>query len=617
MCRKLLILVIFVVLTTPAFAQLVDTAWVRRYNGPGNGRDDAYAIAIDDSGNVCVTGNSFGLTSPDYVTIKYDPSGDERWVKRYNGPENSGDYAYAVAMDGSGNVFVTGMSIGSGTAGDYATIKHYSNGDTAWTRRYDGPGNGWDYARAIAVDDSGNVYVTGMSIANGTGPDYATIKYDSSGNELWVRRYNGPGDGWDYARAIAVDGSGNLLVTGYSVGNGTSCDYATIKYYPNGDVVPGWPKRYNGPGNDYDYARALAVDGSGNVYITGDSWGSGTAFDYATIKYDSSGNELWVERYDGSANNVDYANAITVDGSGNVYVTGQSRSSGMDFDYVTIKYYPNGDVASGWPKTYNGSGNWNDHANAIATDGSGNVYVTGLSLGTWTWYDYTTIRYDSSGNELWVRSDNGQGNFGDYACAIAVDGSDNVYVTGYSHGRISYDYATIRYYQREHNDPPGPFSLLLPPNKALTPRGVRFDWENATDPDPWDRVGYDLYLSTSYRFPLDSTTIDSDLTISEHTKILDYGTYYWKVIAKDNFGAERESDQIHYFMVTGIHLGDFNGDGSVEIGDVVFCINYLYTSGPAPHPLEVGDCNCDDVVDVGDVVYLINYLFKGGPPPGC
>lgn len=170
------------------------------------------------------------------------------------------------------------------------------------------------------------------------------------------------------------------------------------------------------------------------------------------------------------------------------------------------------------------------------------------------------------------------------------------------------------------NDPPDPFCLLFPPKKAFTPRVVRFDWETATDPNVFDQVKYDLYVSTSYHFPPDQTTIDSDLTISEHIKRLDYDTYYWKVKAKDNRGAETWSNQIRYFMVTGIHalpIGDLNGDGSIDIGDVVFSINYLYKSGPAPDPLEIGDCNCDQVVDLGDVVYLINYLFKDGPLPSC
>jgi hypothetical protein len=168
------------------------------------------------------------------------------------------------------------------------------------------------------------------------------------------------------------------------------------------------------------------------------------------------------------------------------------------------------------------------------------------------------------------------------------------------------------------NLPPDPFALLSPPNKDLTPRKVCLDWETASDPDPGDQIRYGLYLSTSYHFSPDSTTVDSNLTTSEHLKTLDYGTYHWKVKAKDSRGGQRWSNETWRFMVTGLPqltVGDFNSDGSVDVGDVVFAINYLYRSGPAPHPLEAGDVNCDGVVDVGDVVYLVNYLFRGGPPP--
>ncbi len=107
----------------------------------------------------------------------------EEWVARYNGPANSGDYAFAIAMDSSGNVYVTGWSYGSGTDRDYATVKYDTDGNELWAAWYNGPGNVYYSAYAIAVDSSGNVYVTGVSVVSGTGWDYATIKYSQLPNQ--------------------------------------------------------------------------------------------------------------------------------------------------------------------------------------------------------------------------------------------------------------------------------------------------------------------------------------------------------------------------------------------------------------------------------------------------
>lgn len=259
---------------------------------------------------------------------------DTAWVRRYNGPSNDQDIAWAIAVDGSGNVYVAGWCDGSSyEPGDYATIKYYPNGDTAWVRTYNGPADSSDGAYDVAVDGSGNVYVTGYSYDSSTGYDYLSIKYDQVGNELWTRRYNGK-----IARTVAVDESGNAYVTGESAG-----DFATIKYYPNGDTA--WVRTYDGPANDHEEYPTLVVDGSGNVYVTGVSRGIGTEYDYATIKYYPNGDTAWVRRYDGPVHYDDEARAIAVDDSGNVYVTGRSRGSDFGLDYTTIKYYPYGDTA--------------------------------------------------------------------------------------------------------------------------------------------------------------------------------------------------------------------------------------------------------------------------------
>jgi hypothetical protein len=446
MIRKVFILVILLLVSAPVFAQSVDTSWVRRYNGSGNGSDEAYALAVDGSRNVYVTGGSFGSgTLFDYVTIKYYPNGETAWVRRYNGPENNGDIASAVAVDGSGNVYVTGKSYDSGSNYDYATMKYYPNGDTAWVRRYDGPGNNDDEANAVAVDGSGNVYVTGESWGTEFYYDYATMKYYSNGDTAWVRRYNGPGNGGDIASAMAVDDSGNVYVTGKSYGSGSNYDYATMKYYPNGETA--WVRVYNGPGNSDDEANALAVDGFGNVYVTGGSFDSEVNWDYVTIKYYPNGDTAWVSRFNGPANGEDKAYAIALDRLNNVYVTGYSDSTGSYQDYATIKYDFSGNVV--WVKRYNGPpGNGTDLACAIAVDGSDNAYVTGMSGGGATNFDYATIKYDSLGNQSWVKRYDGLANGYEEAYDIAVDDSGNVYVTGLSAGiSTDLDYATIKYVQ--------------------------------------------------------------------------------------------------------------------------------------------------------------------------
>ncbi|NIN01404.1 MAG: hypothetical protein GTO24_25920 [candidate division Zixibacteria bacterium] len=439
----------------PAMAEMIaDTAWVRRYNGPGNSGDWAYAVAVDDSGYAYVTGESYGGVTPanDYMTAKYYQNGDTAWVRRYNGPGSARDAAHAIAVDASGNVYVTGESWGSGTGQDFATIKYHPNGDTAWVRRYGRAGNYDDGAYAMALDDDGNVYVTGYSFGTSINSDYLTIKYRPNGDTAWVRTYDGPGNRWDEAYAIAVDDFGNIYLTGDSWGDGTLQDYATVKYDLDGNEL--WAERYDGPGSGEDRTCSIAVDHSGNIYVTGQSNASDGNDDYATIKYYPSGDTAWVRRYNGPANLDDGAFALAVDASGNVHVTGASVGGGIAGDYATIKYNPSGDTL--WVRRYNGPGNANDLASAVAVDDSGNVYVSGRSYGDGTSYDYATVKYDAEGNELWIQRYNGPANQYDYVYAMALDDRGNVYVAGGSMGSgTSEDYATIKYLQALRGDANG------------------------------------------------------------------------------------------------------------------------------------------------------------------
>ncbi len=234
---KNLIIILAIFLSMSVSYQFTYSQWVQRYNGPGNGGDDARSIAVDSSGNVYVTGGSFG----DYATLKYNSTGAQQWVQRYDGPGNN-DFAHSIAVDNLGNVYVTGQSGNIFSLPGCATIKYSSSGVQQWVQRCNAIG------RSIAVDDSGNVYVTGASYS-GQYPnfitDYITIKYNSNGDSLWVQRYNGSGNNPDQAFSIALDGTGNVYVTGVSTGIGAK-DYATIKYSSSG--VQQWVQRYARPG---------------------------------------------------------------------------------------------------------------------------------------------------------------------------------------------------------------------------------------------------------------------------------------------------------------------------------------------------------------------------------
>lgn len=479
--NKLLFVLVTLCAGLPAIllAQTVDTAWVRRYygGGPGMSFDAIHAMAADNAGNVYVTGQSFGSsTGYDYATIKYYANGNTAWLKRYNGPGNGGDVASAIALDGSGNIYVTGSSVGSGTDYDYATIKYNSTGVQQWVQRYNRAGNGSDGAYSIAVDELGNVYVTGYSVGTTTAEDYTTIKYNSAGDTVWVRRYDGPGNNTDIAWAIAVDRQGNVYVTGTSRSGSTSytADYATIKYNSSGDTI--WVRRYNGLGNGNDVARCVAVDSLGNVYVTGSNCFYTYSYDYVTIKYNSAGDTMWVRSYNGPQGSDDEAYAIAVDNTGHVYVTGSSYNTTGNRGYATIKYNSQGDTV--WVRRYNGL---YCNARALAIDRQGNVYVTGGTAPTGLNQDCTTIKYDSVGVQKWIVFYNGPISYNDEASAMAVDSVGNVFIAGYSQSTdLTSDYLTIKYVQtqpgvEENHEPLSAdrSSLEVYPNPAKTYFTVR------------------------------------------------------------------------------------------------------------------------------------------------
>ena len=385
--------------------------WVARYKGPGNNNGYPLALTTDKSGNVYVTGCSQADGGKDYATVKYDRNGKELWVARYDGPasNNGADEAHAIAVDNSGNVYVTGSSKGVTKAKPdwlnfgYATIKYDTNGKEVWVKRHESDGP----AKAILLDDAGTIYVTGTA---------GTIKYKPNGDKTWVTKYS--------AVVSAVDNSRNVYV---------AANDRITKYTPAGEQM--WAAE--------DHARKLAVDHSGNVYAILRGSRSDAKYSYATAKYGPTGKRLWLVPYDisriGKAGRIDY---LEIDTSGNVYVSGTSVGKDKNVEYITIKYDSDGNEL--WETRYNASGTGQDVVSVMAVDDGGNVYIAGNSSHS----DVVTIKYDTKGRQLW------ETNYGQkigLVRSIAIDDHENIYLAC-DGGGLGEEYVIIKYTQQKAKD---------------------------------------------------------------------------------------------------------------------------------------------------------------------
>jgi hypothetical protein len=162
------------------------------------------------------------------LEFKYANNGNQVWV--VNPDASPYDLATGLVLDSGTNVLITGKYRGESFVDQYGTFKINTSGSVVWTNSYPKPHVGVSGANAIAVDSLNNSYVTGFSSGVSSSNDIVTIKYDGNGNQIWLQRYNGPGNGNDAGNAIAVDNSGNVYVTGYETLTGGGTGIVTIKY---------------------------------------------------------------------------------------------------------------------------------------------------------------------------------------------------------------------------------------------------------------------------------------------------------------------------------------------------------------------------------------------------
>ncbi len=472
--NRALTLVFFLLMTLSmselSYSQLTED-WINRYDGTISGEDKVQAMTSDREGNIYVTGYSEGKgTGRDFLTVKYSWEGKEEWTVRFNGFERASgidDEANAIAVDEEGNVYVTGSSYAGRIGRDFCTIKYNGKGQEQWVSYFSGFSRIEDSdeeATSIAIGDGGNIYVAGNSGVIGAGFEICVVKYDQNGEQLWASKYYEVSSDVSRPVFIKATNSGFVYLAGTIQRLSNGIDYYTAKISKSGELE--WDATYNGIGGNLaisdDEVSALALDENGNAYVTGYSYGAGTGKDFCTIKYGYDGREEWVSRTDYSQlqKNIrfeDEAKALAVDVSGNVYVTGKATSSLGGSDYLTVKINAKGETE--WKKRFDSESFLysEDGAEALALDKRGNIYVTGfingfpplLNCGNERGKDFCTIKYSPAGSQKWVKEYNGTGALGsndDVAKGIFVDSKNRIFVMGESMGEESgLDFCLIKY----------------------------------------------------------------------------------------------------------------------------------------------------------------------------
>jgi len=358
------------------------------------------------------------------------------------------------------------------------------NSKHLWSKSFGGSGS--DICNSVSVDSSDNIYITGVigsyTIDFGGGAltkagygDIFLAKFDSNGNHLWSKRFGGSSDDW--GNSVSVDSYGNVYITGWfsnpkidfgggALKNAGDRDIFLAKFDSNGNHI--WSKRFGGSGDDKGYSVSvdrLGVDSSGNVYITGyfnsstidfgggaltnagGNCGRNLCSDIFLAKFDSSGNHIWSKRFGGSSGDGGYS--VSVDSSGNVYITGSFNSPTIDFgggaltnagigtsDIFLARFDSNGNHL--WSKSFGGS-YW-DYGQSVSVGSWDNVYITGDfesstidfgggALTTAGGTDIFLAKFDSNGNHIWSKRFGGSDD--DYGQSVSVGSWDNVYITGY------------------------------------------------------------------------------------------------------------------------------------------------------------------------------------------
>ncbi|BAZ08805.1 hemolysin-type calcium-binding region [Calothrix sp. NIES-4071] len=379
--------------------------------------DYLFASSVDAEGNLYVGGGTDGslggnnLGTRDSWLTKYDNNGNQLWSRQFGttGTENIRD----MASDGS-NIYVVGNTSGeldnntSQGGNDLYLAKYDSDGNQKWIKQFGT--TTYEEASSVSTDTYGNIYVSGHTIGSLAGPnqnvgqnlvansiflgypstDSYVAKFDSNGNQQWIKQFGTPAldDNW----GVATDKDGNIFAGGNTKGNfggknaGSAAEYDAWLLKLDKDGNQQWVKQFGSP--NYDFLWDVKTDSIGNIYATGWTLGdlagkNAGSFDVWLAKYDTNGNQQWINQFGTSGDDAVYMNGLSVDSNDNVFLAGYTdgnlggENSG-GYDSWVAKFDSNGN--QDWIKQF-GTSDY-DTATTISADTYGNFLVSGITEGS-------------------------------------------------------------------------------------------------------------------------------------------------------------------------------------------------------------------------------------------
>ena len=418
--KKTCIFILLVLLNLGSAYTQVQLEWERRYNSSLNAEDDAYSIDIDSAGNSYVTGRSYNGSNYDIVTLKYSQSGNQSWSRTFNGGPGLDDSPVKVKIDFQKNV-VTAGNTGNITSNKLILLKHSNDGTMLWSKIFYGPQNAPVYCGSMDIDLNGNIYTWNGSSESPNGT-FLLAKFNLAGDTLWTRKFKDTLNAGTYPKKVICADSGYIYTLCHN-----SRFVFLIKYDQSGNII--WvSRRINIVSSDF------CINNRGDIFVTGSKY-EGTGRHFYTFKYNTEGILKWEATY---SEQFEEPYSVLADNEGNCYVTGNNVYSG---NQIIVKYDSAGNQL--WIKKINS--NLNGSTCISSVDKSNNIYIANSMFVNSIRRIITLWKYNPAGSLIYSYQYLSPSNMEDMPFDMKISDNNIIYITGRSMASLShFDFMTLK-----------------------------------------------------------------------------------------------------------------------------------------------------------------------------